>query len=72
MHPCRIILPNSPTPHPPIIPSFHPSRLVQLMIVIIGAGISGLTAARNLDKDYIVLEKENYIGGLSTQYPANS
>jgi protoporphyrinogen oxidase len=41
------------------------------MIVIIGAGISGLTVARNLDKDYIVLEKEDYIGGLSTQYPAN-
>ena len=41
------------------------------MIVIIGAGISGLTAARNLDKDYIILEKENYIGGLSTQYHAN-
>jgi len=41
------------------------------MIIIIGAGISGLTVARNLDKDYVVLEKENYIGGLSTQYPAN-
>jgi protoporphyrinogen oxidase len=41
------------------------------MIVIIGAGISGLTAANNLEKDFIILEKENYIGGLSTQYPAN-
>jgi len=41
------------------------------MIVIIGAGISGLTVARNLDKDYIILEKENYIGGLSTQYHTN-
>lgn len=40
------------------------------MIVIIGAGISGLTAARQLEgkKDFILLEKENYIGGLSTQY----
>jgi protoporphyrinogen oxidase len=38
------------------------------MIVIIGAGISGLTAARNLDREYVLLEKENYIGGLSTQY----
>ncbi len=41
------------------------------MIVIIGAGISGLTAAKKLEKDYIILEKENYLGGLSTQYPAN-
>jgi protoporphyrinogen oxidase len=42
-----------------------------MRVIIIGAGISGLTAANNLEKDYIILEKENYIGGLSTQYPAN-
>jgi protoporphyrinogen oxidase len=42
-----------------------------MMIVIIGAGISGLTVANNLDKNYIILEKGNYIGGLSTQYHAN-
>jgi len=43
------------------------------MIVIIGAGIFGLTAAANLppSKEYIVLEKENYCGGLSTQYFAD-
>ena len=41
------------------------------MIVIIGAGISGLTAARNLDREFVILEKENYIGGLSTQYQVN-
>jgi protoporphyrinogen oxidase len=41
------------------------------MIVIIGAGISGLTAARYLEQDFTLLEKENYIGGLATQYQAN-
>jgi protoporphyrinogen oxidase len=41
------------------------------MIVIIGAGVSGLTAARHLEQDVVLLEKENYIGGLATQYPAN-
>jgi protoporphyrinogen oxidase len=43
------------------------------MIIIIGAGVSGLTAARHLQgkKEYILLEKENYLGGLSTQYQAN-
>ena len=43
------------------------------MIIIIGAGISGLTVANNLDtdKECIVLEKESYIGGLSTQYFSN-
>lgn len=40
------------------------------MIVIIGAGISGLTAARFLQEDFVLLEKENYIGGLATQYKA--
>jgi protoporphyrinogen oxidase len=40
------------------------------MIVIIGAGISGLTVANGLPagRECIVLEKENHIGGLSTQY----
>lgn len=41
------------------------------MIVIIGAGISGLTVANNLEEDCIILEKENHVGGLSTQYHAN-
>jgi len=43
------------------------------MIVIIGAGVSGLTAARQLQgkKEYLLLEKENYPGGLSTQYRAD-
>ncbi len=41
------------------------------MIIIIGAGISGLTCANNLDKEFIVLEKSNKIGGLSTQYYDN-
>ena len=41
------------------------------MIIIIGAGISGLTVANNLkDKEYLILEKENHCGGLSTQYPS--
>jgi protoporphyrinogen oxidase len=42
------------------------------MIVIIGAGVSGLTAARELGgkKDFILLEMENHIGGLGTQYRA--
>ncbi len=38
------------------------------MVIIIGAGISGLSAANRLDGEYVILEKENYIGGLSTQY----
>ena len=38
------------------------------MIIIIGAGISGLTIANTLDREYLILEKENYCGGLSTQY----
>ena len=46
------------------------------MIVIIGAGVSGLTAARQLagqpgeKKEFVLLEKENHPGGLSTQYTA--
>lgn len=38
------------------------------MVLIIGAGISGLSAANNLEDEYLILEKEEYIGGLSTQY----
>ncbi len=38
------------------------------MILIIGAGISGISAAKNLKNDFLILEKEGYIGGLSTQY----
>lgn len=41
------------------------------MIVIIGAGISGLSAARALKErgeKFILLEKEDHVGGLSTQY----
>lgn len=40
------------------------------MVVIIGAGISGLTAAKNLNKPFIILEKTERWGGLSTQYPS--
>lgn len=38
------------------------------MVIIIGAGISGLTAALHIKKPYLILEKEDRIGGLSTQY----
>jgi len=38
------------------------------MVIIIGAGISGLTAALHVKKPYLILEKEDHIGGLSTQY----
>jgi protoporphyrinogen oxidase len=38
------------------------------MQIIIGAGISGLSAAHNLKGKYIVLEKNDFCGGLSTQY----
>lgn len=41
------------------------------MILIIGAGISGLSAAKNLKKKFLILERENHIGGLSTQYKSN-
>lgn len=39
------------------------------MILVIGAGVSGLTVANNLgDRDYTVLEKEDFTGGLATRY----
>jgi protoporphyrinogen oxidase len=38
------------------------------MIVIIGAGISGITAASHISHPVTILEKENQIGGLSGQY----
>ena len=38
------------------------------MILIIGAGISGISAAKNLKRDFLILEKKGDIGGLSTQY----
>jgi len=41
------------------------------MILVIGAGISGLSTANNLKKDYIILEKKDNWGGLSTQYQSN-
>ncbi len=31
--------------------------------LIIGAGLSGLSFAKNIKKDFIILEKENEIGG---------
>jgi len=40
------------------------------MILIIGAGISGLTAGRELTLPFKILEKGNTIGGLAGQYPA--
>ena len=38
------------------------------MIIIIGAGISAIGAANNLQQPFILLEKESQIGGLSSQY----
>jgi len=38
------------------------------MIYILGAGISGLTIADNLNTDFAIIEKNGYPGGLSTQY----
>ena len=40
------------------------------MIVIIGAGLSGITAARLLKKPFVVLEKETVPGGLAAEYTA--
>lgn len=36
--------------------------------IIIGAGISGVTVAKNLERDFVVLEATDVVGGLSTQY----
>lgn len=41
------------------------------MNVIIGAGISGLSAGQALDGDFVILEKSDAAGGLSGQYRAN-
>jgi protoporphyrinogen oxidase len=41
------------------------------MNVIIGAGISGLSAGHILNGEYLILEKTNGLGGLSGQYQAN-
>ena len=38
------------------------------MIIIIGAGITGLSVAGALKKSWMILEKESYWGGLCTQY----
>ncbi len=38
------------------------------MIIVIGAGISGLNVAENLKNDFTIFEKNNYPGGLCTQY----
>ena len=41
------------------------------MVVIIGAGISGLSAAGSLNGEHLILEKSDRCGGLSTQYQSN-
>jgi protoporphyrinogen oxidase len=41
------------------------------MNIIIGAGISGLSAGHTLNGEYLILEKTNNTGGLSGQYQAN-
>jgi protoporphyrinogen oxidase len=41
------------------------------MNVIIGAGISGLSVANNLNQEFIILEKADRCGGLSSQYQEN-
>ncbi len=38
------------------------------MVLIIGAGISGLSAAHHLGTDYLILEKQDHVGGLASQY----
>ena len=41
-----------------------------MKVAILGGGLSGLSAAYNLANDYdvIILEKENYLGGLASSY----
>jgi protoporphyrinogen oxidase len=41
------------------------------MIIIAGGGISGLTLGRHLSRDFLILEKNKYPGGLSTQYKSS-
>jgi len=38
------------------------------MIFIIGAGVSGLSVADNLQRDFKIFEKTDHLGGISTQY----
>lgn len=38
------------------------------MIVIIGAGLSGITVARRLRKPFVILEKDGTAGGLAAEY----
>lgn len=38
------------------------------MKLILGAGISGITLARNLKQECLILERENHAGGLCTEY----
>ena len=42
------------------------------MIIIIGAGITGLSVAGALKKNWLILEKESHWGGLCTQYKADN
>ncbi len=39
--------------------------------IIIGAGISGLTVAKHIRNNYLIIEKNNECGGLSGQYSDN-
>jgi len=39
--------------------------------IIIGAGISGLTVAKHIKNNYLIIEKNNECGGLSSQYSDN-
>ena len=51
-------------------PGRGPGRRQDGMNVIIGAGISGLSAGQALGDDFVVLEKSAVAGGLSGQYRA--
>ncbi len=42
--------------------------MIKTKYLIIGAGLTGLTLAKNLGEDYLILEKTNEIGGLSKSY----